>query len=80
MVNSEIHLCVKAYQELAKDRIYYEGVPSPITYTQLDTYHSRCMPAVRFYLLKAIVAELDVYEMAKYNEARKQQRQRSKVK
>lgn len=73
-------MCVRAYQELSKDRIYYEGVPSPITFGQVNAYHNNCIPAVRFYLFKAIVEELDVYEMAKYSERQKAQARKNKVK
>jgi hypothetical protein len=80
VVTSELALCVRGYQELSKDRIYYEGVPSPITFGQLSSYHASFIPAVRFYIFKAIVEELDVYEMAKYSERQKANARKNKVK
>lgn len=71
MVSFEISICLNAYFELTKDRVYYEGVPSPITFKQcVEFYDSNEIP-VAFYLFKAIIGELDVYELNRSEEERK---------
>ena len=67
----DIIICINAFYELRNSRVFFEGIPAPITYNMVRNFYNNERLGVPFKLFKDIVGRLDVYDLDKDYERRK---------